>query len=306
MDNQNKNINLISSIKKIIDTIYKTIQKFIGTSMHVYAANASYFMIIAAIPTIMLMFSAFSLIPQGSIDTFFDNLNVLIPDIPYIKETIDNLMNIAKGLASPSLISLNVLAALIATSGVLHSLSFAIKKTHGFNNRFNFLKLRLLSLFNVLLFLAIMILMIIALLLGDSILFVLKKYLPYAYDIVKIILSYKYPVAFIGIMLFFLSFYTTSTDFKRPIKANIYGSVIATLLWMLTSIGFSIWFNFFPMNANIYGPLISVVIIMLWLWVVFMIILAGATFNEILYPQVYYNLKEIKEKSDKINNKKEE
>lgn len=296
LEKENKN-NILDIIKKIISTVFKTAQKFIGTSMHIYAANASYFMIIAAIPTIMLMFSALSLIPEGSIDTFFNNLDVLVPDIPYIKETIDNFMNIAKGLASPSLISLNVLAAIIATSGVLHSLSFAVKKTHGFNNRFNFLKLRILSLFNVLLFLAIMILMIIALLLGDSILLMLKKYLPHAYDIVRTILSYKYPVAFLAIILFFLSFYTTSTDFKRPIRANIYGSILSTVLWMIASMGFSIWFNIFPMNTNIYGPLISVVIIMIWLWIVFMIILVGATFNEILYPQVYYNIKDIK--SDK-------
>lgn len=304
---ENKENKITTFFKDLINFIVKVVEKFIATSMHIYAANASYFMIIAAVPTTMLLISCLSLIPNVSIDTFFENVDVLIPNIPYVRRIVDYCMGVARSLASPSLISLNIGAAIIATSGVLHSLSFAIKKTHGYNDRFNFIKLRVISLLNVIIFIVLIVVMLIAFLFGDMISNALDDYIPITIDFVKKLLSYRYSVAFIMLVLFLLSFYMTSTDFKRPFRANFWGAVIASILWIFTSIGFSLYFTYVPILNNIYGSLFSVVVVMIYLWAVFMIILAGATCNEILYPQVFYiDILKEKRKEDKEDNKKDE
>ncbi|MCQ2610042.1 MAG: YihY/virulence factor BrkB family protein, partial [Lachnospiraceae bacterium] len=291
------------TIKKVffsfLSTCIKIINKFISTSMHVYASNAAFFMIIAAIPTTMLMFSAVSLIPQVDIDAFLDNILILVPNIPYIKSAINKCLSIAEKLATPSLLSINAIFSFGAASGVLHSLSFAIKKTHGYDNRFSFLKLRIHSIFNVLLLLVLIIIIGITFLLGGLVENIIFIYFPFAYDMVEHILSFKYPIATLMLIVFLLLLYSSSTDFKRPIKTNIIGAIIATLLWILTSFGFSIYFTLIPLQSSIYGSLISVVIVMLWLWAVFMIILGGSTINEILFPQNKIKLRDT-EKIKKI------
>ena len=57
------------------------------------------------------------------------------------------------------------------------------------------------------------------------------------------------------------------------------GAVVATLLWLLASIGFSIYVANFGSYAKTYGALASVVILLFWLWITAYAILLGAEIN---------------------------
>jgi membrane protein len=57
------------------------------------------------------------------------------------------------------------------------------------------------------------------------------------------------------------------------------GAVVATVLWLLASIGFSIYVANFSNYAKTYGALASVVILLFWLWITAYAILLGAEIN---------------------------
>jgi membrane protein len=58
-----------------------------------------------------------------------------------------------------------------------------------------------------------------------------------------------------------------------------WGSGIATLLWVLASIGFSIYVNSFGNYNKTYGALAGIIILMFWLYLTAVIVLVGAELN---------------------------
>jgi len=57
------------------------------------------------------------------------------------------------------------------------------------------------------------------------------------------------------------------------------GAVVATIIWLLASIGFSIYVQTFGNYAKTYGSLAAVVVLMLWLWLTAYAVLLGAEIN---------------------------
>ncbi len=58
-----------------------------------------------------------------------------------------------------------------------------------------------------------------------------------------------------------------------------WGSGAATLLWLATSAGFSLYIARFAHLGRTYGPLATAVALMLWIWLSAIIVLAGAELN---------------------------
>lgn len=57
------------------------------------------------------------------------------------------------------------------------------------------------------------------------------------------------------------------------------GSVAAALLWLLGSLGFSLYVDFFSDYNKTYGALAGVIVLMLWLWLTSYLVLLGAEIN---------------------------
>jgi membrane protein len=57
------------------------------------------------------------------------------------------------------------------------------------------------------------------------------------------------------------------------------GAVVATALWVLASIGFSIYVDNFARYSKVYGSLAGVIILLLWLWLTAYATLLGAEIN---------------------------
>lgn len=57
------------------------------------------------------------------------------------------------------------------------------------------------------------------------------------------------------------------------------GAVAGTLLWLLGSVGFSLYVNFFGNYAKTYGAIAGVIVLMLWLYLTSYIVLLGAEIN---------------------------
>jgi membrane protein len=57
------------------------------------------------------------------------------------------------------------------------------------------------------------------------------------------------------------------------------GAIVATILWLVASIGFSLYVSHFGSYAKTYGALASVVVLLMWLWITSYAILLGAEIN---------------------------
>ena len=57
------------------------------------------------------------------------------------------------------------------------------------------------------------------------------------------------------------------------------GAVTATVLWVIASIGFSLYVDNFGSYGETYGSLAGVVVLLLWLWITNYLVLLGAEMN---------------------------
>jgi len=57
------------------------------------------------------------------------------------------------------------------------------------------------------------------------------------------------------------------------------GAVVATAIWLVASLGFSLYVSNFGSYGETYGALAGVVVLLLWLWITNFIVLLGAEIN---------------------------
>jgi len=57
------------------------------------------------------------------------------------------------------------------------------------------------------------------------------------------------------------------------------GAAAATLLWLLASIGFSVYVSTFGNYAKTYGVFAGIIVLLLWLWITSYAVLLGAEIN---------------------------
>jgi membrane protein len=57
------------------------------------------------------------------------------------------------------------------------------------------------------------------------------------------------------------------------------GALVATVIWLLASFGFSIYVENFGSYGETYGTLAGVVVLLLWLWITMFVVLFGAEIN---------------------------
>ncbi|MGI8702380.1 MAG: YihY/virulence factor BrkB family protein, partial [Nocardioidaceae bacterium] len=57
------------------------------------------------------------------------------------------------------------------------------------------------------------------------------------------------------------------------------GSIVAAVIWVVASVGFSIYVDAFGSYAKTYGALAGVVVLLLWFWITALVVLLGAEIN---------------------------
>jgi len=57
------------------------------------------------------------------------------------------------------------------------------------------------------------------------------------------------------------------------------GAVVATVIWLVASLGFSLYVDNFGSYGKTYGALAGVVVLLLWLWITNFVVLLGAEIN---------------------------
>jgi membrane protein len=72
--------------------------------------------------------------------------------------------------------------------------------------------------------------------------------------------------------------YAADRDAPRFAWVSV-GAVIATVIWIVASVGFSVYVSNFGSYGETYGALAGVAILMLWLWLTAFIVLLGAEVN---------------------------
>lgn len=85
---------------------------------------------------------------------------------------------------------------------------------------------------------------------------------------------------FVAMMVALAVLYRVGPDRDAPkMRWVSVGAVTATVLWVIASIGFSLYVDHFSSYGKTYGSLAGVVVLLLWLWITTYVVLLGAEMN---------------------------
>lgn len=245
----------------------------------VYAAQASFFVIISVVPFLSLLVSIASFFIPTDVQTIFDGYTM--PDA--VKNAIGSILNQLNNTPKVSLLSISAIVVLWSAAKGVGAITTGISRVYRSKKNRNIILEKLWSLVSTLVFIALIIAAVVLLLFGNR----LFSLLDIKGGTAKLVMYMRTPLLALFMCLLFTLMYTVvarrSAFIKTSFFAHLPGGAFASVGWILFSYFYSLYIQYFPNASYIYGGLAAVCLIMLWLYFCMIILLLGAEVNKLLF-----------------------
>lgn len=242
-------------------------------------ASLTYYFVLAIIPMLTI-----TVLVASSFNISIDRVITLISDLlPHKASTF--IVEIISGKGFDSNVGIfNLIAFMGATNG-----TYAIIKTA--NNLYkvkntDVIKDRIKSILLLVNILLLLIFLIIVPTFGEHILSVVQSSKVFAFlteEVVFIINFAKWPFTFFIIFFNIKLIYTLSPSKILLSQNTTLGALVTTILWMASSIIFGYYLEYFANYDILYGNLSSIIILMIWLYVISFVFVLGMVINTYHY-----------------------
>lgn len=246
----------------------------------VYAAQASFFLILAFFPFIMLLLTLIQFIPAVSKSDLLAILVRIMPDAldSLVVGIVDDLT-----LKSPAtMISVTAVAALWSAARGIMGIERGLNRIYGTTDHHNYLMQRLICTGYTFLFTFVCVASLALLVFGDSLHRAFMKTFPLIGGFIGRLIDLRQLLAAVILLAAFVLLYTLVPEKKQNPWKQIPGAVFSVIGWLLFSYGFSLYINGFSNYSYMYGSLAAVILLMLWLYFCICILFIGGLINAFL------------------------
>lgn len=243
----------------------------------VYAAQASFFIVIAFFPFIMLLLTLIQFIPNINKSDLMSLMVAIMPDImdSLVIGIIDDLYT-----KSPAtIVSITAILALWSASRGTLSIERSLNRVYEIEKKRNYILRRLVCAGYTILFLIACAGSLLLLVLGTSLQNLVLHLFPVIAGITHYVINFRSLLALAILIFIFTWLYTFLPGEKQPMKKQLPGAVFTTIGWIVFSFLFSIYFENYSNFSYMYGSLTAIVLMMLWLYICICIMLIGAELN---------------------------
>ena len=254
-------------------------RKFSQDEMPVFAASATFWILISVVPFMMVIMTAVQLVPGLDKHSVEALVFSAAPDMPQIRDLIRSVLDNLYVAAPSTVISLTAVMALWSASAGVYAIENGMMKIYGTSESASYPKKRLRALWFTFLFLLLLILTLVLLVFGSFLQTLITRYFPVFAPIGALILRLRFLLVPAILFLSFLFVYTVMPGLSRNARQHIPGAVFATAGWIIFSYLFSLYFTYIRNISYMYGSLGAIVLIMFWLFIVFCLLFFGAEIN---------------------------
>jgi membrane protein len=262
----------------------RTAKDFVDDDMPTYAAALSYHILFALFPFLIFLIALLSFL---QIPEFFDwileQAEQAFPPDAYqrLSDVIGQIQNQSRG----GLLSFGVVLAVWAAASGIRSLMKALNVAYDVEETRPAWKLYALSI-GYTIGLAVLIMAAAALmLLGPRSIEWLADQIGLGSAFVTLWTWLRFPVMAILLMLVAALIYYVSPNVDQPFRIITPGAVVAVVVWLVASIGFSIYVSNFGNYSATYGSLGGVIVMLFYFYLSSAVLLFGAEVNAELHRQ---------------------
>ena len=289
--------------KKTFRAIVSFFEMITKDQISVYAAQAAFFIIVSAVPLIILIIglARYFIDPGWLLELIADHIG------GEFGEGLSGIVTEVVDKTGASLFSISIIAVLWSASRGVFAVMRGIGGAYGVYIKENFLWDILRSFLYTLVFIFFIILTLIAIVFAETIIHAAEAHFPVVTLIFNIISDCASIIMTIVLTLFFAVIFNTvakkgrrisraeykglSDKIPRGFLTQLPGAGFAALGWVLFSYCFSLYLRYFPHVSYLYGSLTTIMLLLLWIYSCMFILMLGAEVNKIIF--VKWNIERI-------------
>lgn len=259
-------------LRAAIAHVRRFVLRITDDKITLYAAQASFFVIISAVPFLSLLISVTGMLLSLPAGDFLSRLPIPSDFSSVIYSVLEDLQS----TQNVPLLSVSAVTTLWSASRGISAIRSGIERVYRAGHTRGFFAHRLKSLISTLLFIAFIATTVALMLFGD-----------FAFEWLSLGTScnprFVTPLFTVALCVLFTAMYSStarrSTRVRRGILPHVPGAIFSSVGWMLFSRIYSLYITHFPSASYIYGSLAALCFIMLWLYFCMIILLLGAELN---------------------------
>jgi membrane protein len=265
--------------------LIKPIRKFVEDDMASYAAALSFWVFFSLFPFILFLVALLSFLRiPGFFDWLVDQAQTVMPEqaTGQVEETVGQI----RAQVSGELLSFVVVVALWAASAAVRMAMHALNVAYDAEEARAAWKRYPISIVYTILLAAMVIVAVGLMLVGPRVMEWFAEQAGLGPLFVMFWAWLRFPVATLLLMVFVALVYYMFPNVDQPFRFITPGAILAVVVWLAASLGFSFCVsNFADFNA-IYGGVGAIIVLLLYLFVSAAVLLFGAEVNAELYQQL--------------------
>ena len=257
--------------------IQKLARYLADQNVPLYAANASFFLILSVFPVLVVLLALLRY-TGIQVESLTDLLSGVVPGS--LMPTVKRLVLSAYVGSSGAVLSLSALAALWSASRGMYSFLKGLNSIYGVSENRGYLRTRILSVGYTFAFLIVLLLTLVLHVFGADLLRHLSP-LPIPQFLLNLLDMRMFVLLVLQTVLFATMFMALPNERNR-FRDSLPGALLATIGWQLFTNAYSVYSQKFTSYASIYGSVYVVALGMLWLYFCICIVFYGGVLNRIL------------------------
>lgn len=258
-------------MKKIKFYVKRAFSTFNQMEMRILPGNIAFFFVMAMIPMITILIS-FSSYFHISMDTIIAFIQDVVPG-----EASRSIIEVISGKGFDSSVGVFNIIALVSASNGTYAIINASNTLYQVDKR-DVLKDRIKSVVLLFILLWLILFLILVPMLGDKILglfgnIVIVENLKIIYRLLK------WPVTIFLVYMNLKLVYTIAPSKNIRSYSTTYGAIFTTVIWTIATAVFSYYLKYFANYNVIYGNLSSIIILMMWLYIISYVFVIGIAIN---------------------------
>jgi membrane protein len=266
-----------------LNVMKQAVKDFLDDDMMTHAAALAFRILLALFPFVIVLLTLLGALGRTEFfDWLLSQAQLALP--PQAASLVVGVVSEIRAQPRGGLLSFSILFALWAASAGVRSLMNALNAAYDVEESRPAWKRYPLSLLYTI-GLAILLLAVMALMvLGPNVMQWLSGQIGLSEVVATLWTWLRWPAAVLLLLLTFALIYKVIPNIDQPFRFVTPGSVIAVVVWILASLGFSYYVANFGNYSATYGSLGGIVILLLYFFISAAVFLFGAEINATIHP----------------------
>lgn len=270
-------------IKDIYQKIMNITADIAADHVGAYAAQSAYFFMLCLIPIILLLITMVQYTPVTKADVMTAVIQVFPASVEnLITSIVNQVYNQSMGIIPVTII----VAMWSAGKGVL-AMASGLNCIYSCRETRNYIVLRIRSTIYTLLFIAVIILLLVLSVFGNTLNLFIARHIPFLKRLADWLIETRAVITPTVLVIFSLMLYKFLPNRRGRFRDQLPGAMFAAVGWMVISWVFSIYLDVFKGFSSMYGSLTTIVLIMLWMYFCMYCILLGGEMNVLMEGKIF-------------------